>query len=57
MLLATRHLTNRPPHLFTTVTLTIAFCAASALLIVNWMPGESGLPADIAAIQLQNVAG
>ena len=56
MLLAIRMLTSPPLHLFITVALTIAFCAASAMLIVNWMPGASGLPDDIAAIQLQNVA-
>ncbi len=34
------------------VALTVLFCAGSALMIVGWLPGTSGLPLDIAAISL-----
>lgn len=33
---------------------TIAFCGVTAFLIVHGGPAVSGLPADIAAVQLPN---
>lgn len=31
--------------------LVVIFCAGTAMILVGWMPGQTGLPASIAQIQ------
>lgn len=38
-------------RVLTATTMFVLLCAGTAMLLVGWIPGQTGLPADVAKIQ------